>query len=153
MLRFIIFLSPPQQKGLTMLNSLQNPLTLLGRALIALLFIPAGFSKIAGFAGTAGYIASKGVPLPEVAAAIAIGVELGLGLLLLVGFQARWAALGIALFTVVITFIFHAFWSVPAEQVMMQQQAFFKNIAVVGGLLTIAAWGPGAWSVDGQAKD
>lgn len=135
-----------------MLNSLQNPLSLLGRVLIALLFIPAGFSKIAGFAGTAGYIASKGVPLPEVAAAAAIGVELGLGLLLLAGFQARWAALGIALFTVVITFIFHNFWAVPAEQVMMQQQAFFKNIAVVGGLLTIAAWGAGAWSVDGQSK-
>lgn len=135
-----------------MLNSLQTPFSLIGRVLIALLFIPAGFSKIAGFAGTAGYIASKGVPLPEVAAAIAIAVELGLGLLLLVGFQTRWAALGIALFTLVITFIFHAFWSVPAEQVMMQQQAFFKNIAVVGGLLTIAAWGAGAWSVDGQTK-
>jgi putative oxidoreductase len=142
-----------QQKGLTMLNSLQNPLSLLGRVLIALLFVPAGFSKIGGFAGTAGYIASKGVPLPEVAAAIAIAVELGLGLLLLIGFQTRWAALGIAVFTAVITFIFHAFWSMPAEQVMMQQQAFFKNIAVVGGLLTIAAWGAGAWSVDGKLKD
>ena len=136
-----------------MLNSLQNPLSLLGRVLIALLFVPAGFSKIAGFTGTAGYIASKGVPLPELAAAAAIGVELGLGLLLLIGFQARWAALGIAVFTAVITFIFHAFWSVPAEQVMMQQQAFFKNIAVVGGLLTIAAWGAGAWSVDAKLKD
>ena len=135
-----------------MLNSLQNPLSLLGRVLIALLFVPAGFSKIAGFTGTAGYIASKGVPLPEVAAAIAIGVELGLGLLLLIGLQTRWAALGIALFTLVITFIFHAFWSVPAEQLMMQQQAFFKNIAVVGGLLTIAAWGAGAWSVDAKLK-
>ena len=135
-----------------MLNSLQTPFSLIGRVLIALLFIPAGFSKIAGFTGTAGYIASKGVPLPELAAAAAIGVELGLGILLLIGFQTRWAALGIALFTVVITFIFHAFWSVPAEQVMMQQQAFFKNIAVVGGLLTIAAWGAGPWSVDGQTK-
>ena len=135
-----------------MLNSLQNPLSLLGRVLIALLFVPAGFSKIAGFTGTAGYIASKGVPLPELAAAAAIGVELGLGLLLLIGLQTRWAALGIALFTVVITFIFHAFWSVPAEQVMMQQQAFFKNIAVVGGLLTLAAWGAGAWSVDAKLK-
>ncbi|MDP1568135.1 MAG: DoxX family protein [Polaromonas sp.] len=135
-----------------MLNSLQNPFSLLGRALIALLFIPAGFGKIAGFAGTAGYIASKGVPLPEVAAAIAIAVELGLGLLVLVGFQTRWAALGIAIFTAVITFIFHAFWDVPAEQVMMQKQAFFKNIAVVGGLLTIVAWGPGAWSVDAKLK-
>src|SRR6187551_42272 len=102
-----------------MLNSLQNPFSLLGRVLIALLFIPAGFGKIAGFAGTAGYIASKGVPLPEVAAAIAIAVELGLGLLLLVGLQTRWAALGIAVFTAVITFIFHNLFADPS-----QSQAF-----------------------------
>lgn len=126
----------------------QNLFSLLGRVLIALLFIPGGFSKIGGFEGTAGYIASKGIPLPEVCAAIAIAVELGLGLLLLVGWQTRWAALGIAFFTFVITFIFHNFWGVPADQVMQQTQAFFKNMAVVGGLLTIAAWGPGGWSVD-----
>lgn len=135
-----------------MFASLQNPLSLIGRALLALLFIPAGFSKIGGFAGTAGYIASKGVPFPELAAAAAVGIELGLGLLLLIGWQTRWAALGIALFTVVITFIFHNFWAVPAEQVMAQQQSFFKNIAVVGGLLTVAAWGAGAWSVDGNRR-
>ena len=136
-----------------MFTSLQNPLSLLGRALIALLFIPAGFAKIGGFASTVGYIASKGVPMPEVAAALAIGIELGLGVLLLLGFQTRWVALGIALFTLVITFIFHNYWAVPAAQMMMQQQAFFKNIAVIGGLLTIAAWGPGAWSLDGNRKD
>ncbi|WP_426148382.1 DoxX family protein [Polaromonas sp. DSR2-3-2] len=135
-----------------MFASLQNPLSLIGRALLALLFIPAGFSKIGGFAKTAEYIASKGVPFQEVAAAAAIGIELGLGLLLLIGWQTRWAALGIALFTVVITFIFHNFWAVPAEQVMAQQQSFFKNIAVVGGLLTVAAYGAGAWSVDGNRR-
>ena len=135
-----------------MFASLQNPLSLVGRILLALLFIPAGFSKISGFSGTAGYIASKGVPLPELAAAAAVGVELGLGLLLLIGWQTRWAALGIAFFTVVITFIFHNFWAVPAEQVMAQQQSFFKNIAVVGGLLAVAAWGAGAWSVDGNRR-
>lgn len=133
-----------------MFQILQNPLALAGRALIALLFVPAGFAKIAGFAGTAGYIASKGVPLPELAAAIAIAVELGLGLLLLVGWQTRWAALGIAVFTAVITFIFHNYWAAPAEQMMQQQQAFFKNIAVVGGLLLVAAFGAGAWSFDGK---
>ena len=133
-----------------MLSALQNPLSLASRALLALLFIPAGFAKLTGFAGTVGYIASKGVPFPELAAAAAVGIELGLGMLLLIGWQARWAALGIAFFTVVITFIFHNFWAVPAEQVMQQQQAFFKNIAVVGGLLTVAAWGPGAWSFDGN---
>lgn len=128
-----------------MFRSLQNPLSLIGRVLLALLFVPAGFRKIGGFSGTAGYIASKGVPLPEVAAAIAIAVELGLGLLLLAGFKTRWAALGIAAFTLVITFMFHAFWADAT-----QAQAFFKNIAVVGGLLTVVAWGPGAWSVDGN---
>ena len=133
-----------------MFSSLQNPLALAGRALLALLFVPAGFGKIAGFAGTAGYIASKGVPLPEVSAAIAIAVELGLGLMLLVGLKARWAALGIAFFTVVITFIFHNFWAVEAAQQMQQQQAFFKNIGVVGGLLLVAAFGPGSWSMDGK---
>ena len=135
-----------------MFASLQNPLSLIGRVLLALLFIPAGFSKIGGFAKTADYIASKGVPFQELAAAAAIGVELGLGLLLLIGWQTRWAALGIAFFTIVITFIFHNFWAVPAEQVMAQQQSFFKNIAVVGGLLTVAAWGAGAWSVDGNRR-
>lgn len=133
-----------------MLNSLQNPLTLIGRVLIALLFVPAGFGKLMGFAGTVGYIASKGVPLPEVAAAIAVAVELGLGILLLVGYQARWAALAIGLFTLVITFIFHNFWAVPPEMVMMQRMNFLKNLAIVGGLFTIAAWGPGAWSVDAK---
>lgn len=130
-----------------MFASLQNPLSLIGRVLLAILFIPAGFSKIAGFAGTTAYIASKGVPLAELATAAAIGVELGLGFLLLVGWQTRWAALGIAFFTVVITFIFHNFWAVPAEQ-----QAFFKNMAAVGGLLTVAAWGAGAWSFDGNKR-
>ena len=133
-----------------MFTALQNPLSLIGRILLAMLFVPAGFSKIGGFAGTVGYIGSKGVPLAEVAAAAAIGVELGLGVLLLIGWQTRWAALGIALFTVVITFIFHNFWAVPAEQVMAQQLNFFKNMAAVGGLLTVAAWGAGAWSVDGK---
>ncbi len=136
-----------------MFTSLQNPLALIGRALLALLFIPAGFSKITGFAGTVGYIASKGVPLPELAAAAGVGVELGLGLLLLVGFQTRWAALGMALFTLVISCIFHNFWGVPTEQVMAQSQQFFKNMAIVGGLLTVAAWGAGAWSVDGARRN
>lgn len=133
-----------------MLNSLQSPLSLIGRVLLALLFVPAGFGKLMGFAGTVGYIASKGVPLPEVAAAIAVAVELGLGILLLVGYKARWAALAIGLFTLVITFIFHNFWAVPPEMAMMQKMNFLKNLAIVGGLFTIAAWGPGAWSVDAK---
>jgi putative oxidoreductase len=130
----------------------QNAFTLIGRVLIALLFVPAGWGKIAGFAGTVGYIASKGMPLPEVCAALAIAAELGLGLLLLIGWQARWAALGLAVFTFVITFIFHNFWAVPPEQLMMQRMNFFKNMAIVGGLLAFASFGAGGWSLDGRRK-
>ena len=135
-----------------MLNSLHNPLSLVGRLLIAVLFLPAGISKIAGFAGTVGYIASKGAPVPEVAAIIAIIVEVGGGLALILGFKARWAALALAAFTLVATVMFHNYWTFPAEQQMMQQLMFMKNVAVIGGLLTLAAWGAGAWSVDGKSS-
>jgi putative oxidoreductase len=130
----------------------QDAATLAGRVLLAWLFIPAGWSKLMGFSGVVGYIASKGVPMPEVCAAIAIAVELGLGLALLAGFKARWAALGLAVFVAVITPIFHNFWAVPEAQKTMQMQAFWKNFAVVGGLLFVYAFGPGGWSVDGRAS-
>ncbi|MBI5277328.1 MAG: DoxX family protein [Burkholderiales bacterium] len=134
----------------TVLTEAQNALALVGRLLLAWLFVPAGWGKIAGFAGVSGYIASKGIPFPELCAAIAIAVELGLGLALLVGFKARWAALGLAVFVAVITPIFHAYWAVPDAQVMMQQQAFNKNLAIVGGLLALAAFGAGRFSIDGR---
>ena len=131
----------------------QNALALVGRVLIALLFVPSGWGKIAGFSGLVGYIASKGVPLPEVCAAIAIATELGLGLLLLVGFQTRWVALGMAIFVLVITPIFHNYWAVPEAQLMAQKMNFFKNMAIAGGLLAFAAFGGGMFSVDGRRRD
>ncbi len=132
------------------MNAMQNPLTLVGRIMLAVLFLPAGLSKIGGFAGTAGYIASKGLPLPEVGAAIAIAVEVLGGLALILGFGTRWAALILAIFTVVAGVIFHNFWALPADQQMVQQIMFMKNIAVAGGLLLLAAWGPGSISVDAK---
>lgn len=131
-------------------GSLQDILALIGRVVIAYLFVPAGWGKLAGFAGVSGYIASKGVPLPEVAAAIAIAVELGLGLLLLIGWKARWAALGLAVFVVVITPIFHAYWAVPEAQQMMQKQSFDKNLAIAGGLLLLTAFGAGRFSLEAR---
>ena len=133
-----------------MFTSFQNPLALVGRLLLALLFLPAGISKIGGFAGTVGYIASKGLPMPSVAAVIAIILEIVGAVALIAGFGTRWAALALAGFTLIATFLFHNFWAMPAGQVMMQQLMFFKNIAVVGGLLVLAAHGAGAWSVDAR---
>ena len=130
------------------MNNWQNPLALAGRVLIALLFLPAGFSKLTGFSGTVGYIASKGLPMPELGAVIAIVVEIAVAAALLVGFKTRWAALILAVFTLAATAIFHNFWGVPADQAMVQQLMFFKNIAVVGGLLAFAGFGPGSLAID-----
>lgn len=135
-----------------MFEKLQSPLALAARVLMALLFVPAGFSKIAGFAGTAGYIGSVGLPFPQLGAVIAIAVELGLGLALLVGFKTRISALVIAVFTVAAGVFFHAYWSMPAEQVMINQIMFMKNIAIAGGLLALVAFGPGALSVDAKLR-
>ncbi|MCB1899399.1 DoxX family protein [Cognatazoarcus halotolerans] len=133
-----------------MFNALQNPLSLLGRVLIAVLFLPAGFGKLTGFAGTVGYISSVGLPLPTLAAVLAIVVEIGGGLAVLTGFGTRIAALALALFTLTASFFFHNYWGAPADQQFMQQLLFFKNIAVAGGLFTLAAWGAGAWSLDAR---
>src|SRR5262245_58125078 len=92
-------------------NPAQDFAALLGRVLLAYVFVPSGWSKLIGFAGTVGYVASKGVPFPEVCAAIAVAAELGLGLALLFGFKTRWAALGLAIFVAVITPIFHGYWA------------------------------------------
>ena len=131
-----------------MFATLQNPLALVGRILIALLFIPAGFGKISGFAGTVGYATSVGMPMPTEAVAVGLLIELLGGLALLFGFGTRIAALALAVFTLAASFFFHAYWALPADQQMMQQLLFFKNVGVTGGLLALAAFGAGGWSVD-----
>jgi putative oxidoreductase len=132
------------------MNGAHDVMALLGRLLLAYVFVPSGFGKLMGFAGTAGYIASKGVPFPEVCAAIAVFAELGLGLAVLVGFKTRWAALGLAIFVAVITPLFHNYWAMPEAQVMMQKLSFNKNLGIIGGLLALAAFGVGRLSVDGR---
>jgi len=127
-----------------------NALNLAGRVLLAALFLPAGISKLTGFAGTVGYISSVGLPLPTVGAALALVVEIVGSLALLAGFGTRIAALVLAAFTLVASFFFHAYWAVPADQAFVVQLLFFKNVAVVGGLLALAANGAGGWSLDAR---
>ena len=122
----------------------------IGRVLLALMFVLAGFGKLTGLEGTAGYIASKGLPMPMVLA-VAVGVlELVAGVLLIIGWQARWAALALAAFTLLASILFHNYWAMPAEQQMMQQLMFMKNLAVTGGLLVVFAYGAGTMSLDAR---
>ena len=121
---------------------------LLARVLLVSIFLVAGFGKVTGFAGTVSLIASNGVPLPEVAAAIAIAVELGLGLVVLLGWQTRWAALGIAIYTIALGLLFHAYWNDAPANRMQDFESFWKNVAITGGFLMIVAFGPGRYSVD-----
>jgi putative oxidoreductase len=133
-----------------MLNQLQNPLALVGRILLALLFITSGFGKITGFDGTVGYIASKGLPFAALGAVIAIVVEVGGGLAVLFGFFTRPVALVMAIFTLAAAVFFHNYWGVPADQVMNMKIHFWKNISIAGGFLMLSAFGPGAFSVDAK---
>jgi len=132
------------------MNTGRDVAALVGRVALALIFVISGFRKITTMAATSGYIASKGLPMPDVLAVVAIVIELGAGILLIIGWKARWAALLIAFFLLVITPIFHAFWAVPADQMMMQQQQFMKNLAILGGMLMLYVAGPGRFSVDGR---
>jgi putative oxidoreductase len=122
----------------------------IARVLLALMFVLAGFGKLTGLQGTAGYIASKGLPMPMVLAVAVGALELVAGVLLIVGWQARWAALALAGFTVVASVIFHNFWAMPAAQQMQQQQIFMKNLAVTGGLVFVFAFGAGTLSLDAR---
>ena len=124
------------------------PVALIARILLALMFVMSGVSKLAGLEGTAGYIASAGLPLPTVLAVAAGLLELVAGIALAVGFQARIAALALALFTIVATVLFHNFWAAPADQAFVQQLMFMKNLAVTGGLLFVFALGAGPASID-----
>ena len=131
----------------------QNTLALVARVLMAALFLPAGLGKLAGFEGTVGYVASVGLPLPQVAAGLAVLLEVGGGLALLVGYKTRWVSWALALFTLVAGALFHAFWNAAPDQFMVQQIMFMKNLSIAGGLLALSLWGAGGFSFDARRGD
>ena len=127
-------------------------LPLIGRVLLGIIFVMAGFGKLSNPAGAVGYMTTYGIPYADLLVWPAGLVEFGGGILLMIGWHARCAATALILFTVVATFIFHAFWNVGAEQMQMQQIHFMKNLAIIGGLLYVVAYGSGACSVQKDCK-
>ncbi len=119
--------------------------TIVGRILLGHIFLLAGISKIGDYAGTQGYMEAMGVPgmlLPLV-----ILLEVGGGIALIAGFQARITALALAGFSIVAAVSFHADFSNQMQMIM-----FMKNFAIAGGLLFVTAFGAGTWSVDAYRR-
>jgi putative oxidoreductase len=127
------------------MQNLDTALAAAGRILIAALFLLSGVGKIAAPAMTQGYIASVGLPAPLLAYLIAILIEVGGGLLLIAGFQTRIVALILAAFTVAAALAFHNNFADTNQMIH-----FLKDIAITGGLLQVAAFGPGSVSLDAR---
>lgn len=127
---------------------------LIGRLMLANIFLISGFKKIGGFAGTAGYMAAKmssvDPSLIKVMLVATIIIEVGGGLMLLLGWQARWGATALFFWMIPVTLVFHAYWQYPPEQLATQFINFHKNLAMMGGMLYIIAFGSGPYSL---AKD
>ena len=130
------------------MNTYQNTLNLIGRVLIAALFLPAGISKLTNFAGTVGYFTSLGIAAPSFTTGAVIAVEILGSIAILLGFRTALASIGLAVFTLIASLIGHAYWSAPADQAFVAQLLFFKNIAVIGGLLALASAGSGKFGID-----
>jgi putative oxidoreductase len=128
----------------------KSPVVLIARLLLALMFVLAGASKFGNLGGTAGYIASKGLPLPMLLAFGTAALEVLGGLAIVLGFHARIAAGALAAFTLLATLLFHNFWAMPVDQQAVQQLMFMKNLSVAGGLLLLFSVGAGGISFDAR---
>jgi putative oxidoreductase len=118
-----------------------------------MIFVLSGFMKIIGFGMMAGVLHSKGFPMAPVALVFTILIEVGVGLLFMVGFKARTAAWILFLFLIPTTVLFHNFWAAaPGMEQQNQMGHFLKNLAIMGGLLSFAANGPGPLSVDSKRQ-
>jgi putative oxidoreductase len=122
--------------------------SLVGRLGLAALFLWSGYGKLAHMEGNIAYMTAVGLPLAGLLIWPVLLVELLGGAMLLAGWKARWAAAALAVFTAVATFVFHAYWNVPADQALNQQIHFMKNVAIIGGLLGVLAHGSGRLALD-----
>jgi putative oxidoreductase len=131
--------------------------TLFARLAIGTLFLIAGFSKVVGFEGSVGYIGSMGLPMPELVNIIAIIIEIGGGLALILGFHIAEAASALALFTFLAATLFHSptTWLGKADAASgMQKTMFLKDFSILGGLLYIIGYGAGdGWSLSRKREN
>jgi len=126
----------------------QDLVMLVGRIFLSLVFLVAASDKILHFGANMAYMGQHGVPFASLFLIIALLVELVGALMILLGWHARWGALIMLLFVVIVTMVFHTFWNYPPAEVANQSLHFFKNFAIIGGMLYVIACGSGRFSLD-----
>ncbi|MBV9954576.1 MAG: DoxX family protein [Pseudolabrys sp.] len=127
-----------------------DALLTVGRIVIALMFIMSGIEKFMGLDTTAQMIAFKGLPQPSLLAFATAALELGGGVMIVIGWQTRIMALALAIFTAIASYFFHDFWNMPQGAEHTNNMIhFMKNVSIIGGFLMLAAVGAGRFSVDG----
>jgi putative oxidoreductase len=132
----------------------QRPMTaLVGRILIGAIFIMSGIAKLTDTSGTVAHMEGAGIPAANVLALVAGLAEVAGGLALVFGFLTRLAALGLILFMIPTTLVFHGFWMFEGQEQKMQMIQFMKNLAIIGGLATVFAFGPSLYSIDRKIRD
>jgi len=131
-----------------MMDSLEKFVPVLGRFLLALVFVLSGFGKIWGIDGTAQQMASHGIPLPNILVYGVVLLELGGGLALMFGLFTRPLALIFALYLVTLAVVFHGYWAMPVAELRVQRIAFYEHLSMLGGMLYVLAFGAGPYSLD-----
>lgn len=121
---------------------------LLGRILLAFIFLQSGFDKVLSYGKTTALMAARGIPEPQILLPLAIAALFIGGTMILVGWRARWGALALIVFMIPTTLYFHGYWTYPEPLQLNQFHHFVKNLAIIGALLMILGMGSGALSVD-----
>ncbi|AKZ25849.1 MULTISPECIES: DoxX family protein [Ralstonia solanacearum species complex] len=125
----------------------RDELILLGRVLMMLLFLISGWGKLTGFSATVGYMGTVGAPMPMLAAIVAVIMEFGVGIALLIGFWTRPLALLMALFVLGTALIAHTYWNVEGAMQTANMVQFYKNLSIMGGLILLSVTGAGKYAL------
>jgi putative oxidoreductase len=131
-------------------ESARDILLLIARILMVLLFLIFGWGKLTNYGGTVAYFTQGNVPLPPLAAAIAIIAELGAGIAISLGILTRPVAILLAIYTFATALLGHHFWSMSGPDRVGAEINFFKNISIIGGLLLLYLTGAGRYSIDNK---
>ncbi len=135
-------------------QSIQNFAALGGRLLLAAIFVISGLNKLSDFSGTAGFMSGAGLPAAEFLLVLTILIEVAGGLMIVLGWYTRQLALILFLFMLPVTAVFHNPWgAVDPAQAQQQMIHFLKNLAIMGGLLHLSAFGPGHFSIEARKSE